>query len=98
MSSVTWSTVMPRAAATRAACSLALAMEMPGSRPEPDAVTASTGTSWLSDSPFSCRYAATRSSTDDRKPALVGPRFDAALARPSYPDPAADGRGWKYLG
>ena len=32
--------------ATRAACSRALATEMSGSRPEPEAVTASTGTSW----------------------------------------------------
>src|SRR5260221_10317036 len=86
------------ALATRAACSLALATVMWGSRPDADAVTASTGTGVLSSSPFNSRYDATRSATASRSLGLDGPRLLPPLLVGSYPSPAADGRGWKYFG
>ena len=63
---------MPRALATRGAWSRALATEMCGSSPEPEAVTASTGTDVFGASPFSLRYAAARSLTDLISSGLVG--------------------------
>ena len=48
-------TSRPRALATRAACRRALATEMSGSSPEPDAVTASIGTGASAASPLSWR-------------------------------------------
>ena len=58
---------------------------MCGSRPGAEAVTASTGTSASSASPFSARYAATRSSTAPADRGSSGPRFEPELAEPSYP-------------
>ena len=46
---------MPRAWATRLACSRALATEICGSTPEPDDVTASTGTGVSAPSPLALR-------------------------------------------
>ena len=81
--------------ATLCAWILALASEMWGSRPEPDAVTASTGTGASASSPFVSRYARIRSSTPlvsdsstsavsgssspRRNTSLVGPKFDPEL-------------------
>ena len=89
----------PRASATRGAWMRALAGEMCGSRPEPEAVTASTGTSGVrrrDRSPPVRRRR--RSSTSSRRSGFVGPRFDAELDGASYPSPAADGRGLEVLG
>ena len=58
ISECTVSTGSPRASATRGACSSALATEMCGSRPDADAVTASTGTSASAPSLLKSRYAA----------------------------------------
>src|SRR5207244_12510152 len=52
-----------RAFATRLAWNRALATEMSGSRPDADAVTASTGTFVARPSPFSSRYARVRCGT-----------------------------------
>ena len=69
----------PASAATRGACSWALRTEMCGSRPEPDAVTASTGTSASAPRPFSARYASTRSC--DRREEVRVRRAEVRAAR-----------------
>ena len=56
---LTSSSLMPRAAATRAICASAFAGEMSGSRPLPEAVTMSTGTFAGSSPGFSARTCAT---------------------------------------
>jgi hypothetical protein len=97
MSAATCAGLSLRAAATRAACSRALATVICGSSPDPEVVTASIGTSTFEPRPFSLRYAATRCETSDSSVGFDGPRFDPPLAMASYPcAPAADGRGWKY--
>ncbi len=75
----TFATGIPRSSATRAAWSRAFATEMSGSSPEPDAVTASTGTCTSAPRRLSFRYAFTRSPTNFRKAGFVGPRFDPLL-------------------
>ena len=64
------------------ACRRAFATEICGSSPDPDAVTASTGTRWLSSRSFSSRYACTRSATvveelGVRRPVVRCTRCDA---------------------
>ncbi len=54
-SAATSSTLRPPPAATRGVCRRALATEMCGSRPDPDAVTASTGTATSGGRSFSAR-------------------------------------------
>src|SRR6266567_2103 len=77
---------------------------MSGSRPDADAVTASTGTLASAGSPLSSRYALTLLATILRSFGFVGPRFEPLLRVGSYPasvfpsaPTAADGRDWKYL-
>src|SRR5262249_14109515 len=53
----------PRSVAIRLDCRRALATEMSGSRPDADAVTASTGTVTRVERPFRSRYASTRCGT-----------------------------------
>ena len=87
-----------RALATRSTCSRALAIEMSGSRPDADAVTASTGTARRrrGRSPRGMRRRAPR-------PRRAGRGWSGRGSSPSWPSrrsraPAADGRGWKYFG
>src|SRR5262249_30408784 len=56
----TRATGRPRSVAIRLDCRRALATEMSGSRPDADAVTASTGTVTRVERPFRSRYASTR--------------------------------------
>src|SRR4051812_29252046 len=97
-----------RALATRVAWSREFATEMRGSSPEPDAVTASTGTSAARARPFSLRYSTARCCTSARKYGLVGPKFEpelmswlrscgSPLAVPEAAAPAELGRPWKYF-
>src|SRR5580700_1368780 len=82
----------------------ALAGEMPGSIPDPEAVTASGGIceslTWSNASICFCRVWMSLTSTG-----LVGPRLDAEEYSPSQPGSvltagfvAEDGRDWKYCG
>ena len=72
----------PAGLATRGAWSRALATEMCGSRPDADAVTASTGTSASAAQPFSCAVGARRArSTASSRSGLVGPRLEPELRR-----------------
>ena len=64
---------MPRASATRATWRSAVATEMSGSRPEPDAVTASAG---IAPEPFRASKAALRSSIAAMRSSFSGPQFD----------------------
>src|ERR1700756_1416105 len=66
---------------------------MSGSRPEPEAVTRSTGTS-----PDGCFSDATVWATRSISASLVGARFEPEDELASYPVPAAEGRLWKYSG
>src|SRR5689334_9006304 len=93
-----------RAAATRLTWMAAFCGEMPGSRPEPEAVTASggicdTGT-WSNAAMACCRCLISLT-----RAGLFGPRLDAAENSGLQPlsvldvgSAAADGRGWKYCG
>ncbi len=57
----------------------ALATEICGSRPDAEAVTASTGTSASFASPFSLRYSMARCLTRARNVGLVGPKLEPEL-------------------
>ena len=93
----------PRSSATRARLEPALATEMCGSSPEPDAVTASTGTGVSAASPLAPRYAvdplaatalrAARGSSGPRLEPRLERRVVAGVGRSSV---AAEGRDWKY--
>src|SRR6185312_2978882 len=81
----------PRARATRITWSIAFAGEMCGSSPEPDVVTMSAGTGPRAPS-MRCTLS-TRAAMLAASARLVGPAFVPPDAVPSYPAPAADGRG-----
>ena len=71
----TLSSLKLRAFATRASCNSALRKLMCGSRPLPEAVTASAGTGSVAFKPFSVRYAERRSLMASFSYCEVGPRL-----------------------
>ena len=75
------STSSPGRRRPAAACSRALATEMCGSRPDADAVTASTGTGDVGRQAVLRPVRATRSSTAASRSGLSGPRFEPGARR-----------------
>ena len=73
--------------------------EMCGSSPDPEAVTASTGTSASAARPFSCAVGGDPLGHGGQEVGVGRSEVRAGAGRAVVPvAPAADGRGWKYCG